>query len=356
VDPIDPFAVDVVIPVRDGARYLRPCLDSVIAQTRPARAAIVVDDGSTDATPNVLADYQRHWPALEVVRSEKRGLPHARNAGIRRCRAAFVAFLDSDDVWMPDKLERQLRLFAAEREQVGFVYCGYRHIDADGRPLDKRPIAPMLRGDVLSGLLLHGNLISGSGSAVIARRSLLERAGGFDESLSFGEDWDLWLKLAELSQADFVPQPLVAIRIHGESMQHQTPQGHDLGIAFASSAGTRRPARGARRVRASGSPESFLLERLRIVSKWINKVPYGNHVLERCRIDAVRVGLKNVLLRFPPRFGLRRYLRESDVALARQLFPTWGIYARSFVRAVADALCRTFANARAAVGQDARTA
>jgi glycosyltransferase involved in cell wall biosynthesis len=221
LDATDSVAVDVVIPVRDGARYLPQCLDSVMAQTQPPRAAVVVDDGSTDATPDILADYQRRWPALGVVRTGKRGLPHARNTGVARCGAPLVAFLDSDDVWAPDKLERQRDLFASRGAAVGLVYCGYGLIDERGRPSNRHIIAPRLRGDVLAELLLGGNLISGSGSAVVVRRSLLERAGGFDESLSFAEDWDLWLRLAELCEVDFVAEPLVAIRLHDESMQHR---------------------------------------------------------------------------------------------------------------------------------------
>src|ERR1043166_7534525 len=110
---MDPFAVDVVIPVRDGARCIGACLDSVRAQTRSVRAVIVVDDGSTDATPAVLAQYRQQWPLLELVRTEQHGVSHARNVGVARCRAPFVAFLDSDDVWDAAKLERQRGLSPA---------------------------------------------------------------------------------------------------------------------------------------------------------------------------------------------------------------------------------------------------
>src|ERR1700674_1961940 len=103
--------VDVVIPVRDGARYIACCLDSVIAQTRPVGASIVVDDGSSDGTAAIVEAYMGRLPGLVLVRTEKCGLPHARNAGIARCKAPFVAFLDSDDVWEPTKLEHQMRLF-----------------------------------------------------------------------------------------------------------------------------------------------------------------------------------------------------------------------------------------------------
>src|SRR5580704_7335083 len=97
------LAVDVVIPVRNGARYIASCLDSVIAQTMTVRSAIVVDDGSTDDTAEIVEDYMRRWPAMRLIRTCQRGLPHARNTGIANCRSPYVAFLDSDDIWEASK-------------------------------------------------------------------------------------------------------------------------------------------------------------------------------------------------------------------------------------------------------------
>jgi glycosyltransferase involved in cell wall biosynthesis len=216
----DDLVVDVVIPVRNGARFIEACLDSVMAQTRAARTVVVVDDGSTDASPAILAEYARRWPRLNVIRSEPVGVSHARNLAIRACAAPYVAFLDSDDVWAPEKLERQMAIFAAAGPRVGFVYCDYRCIDARGDPFTPQSMTvPRLRGKVLRDLLIEGNSISGSNSAVVARRDLLERVGGFDERLFFGEDWDLWLRLAEITEVDFVPEPLVSVRLHDRSTQ-----------------------------------------------------------------------------------------------------------------------------------------
>src|SRR5215471_17796717 len=91
--------LDVLIPVRDGARFLPACLDSVFAQTLPARTVIVADDGSTDETPRVLAEYSRRRPNLQVITSKPHGVSHARNLALEASSAPFVAFLDSDDVW-----------------------------------------------------------------------------------------------------------------------------------------------------------------------------------------------------------------------------------------------------------------
>jgi glycosyltransferase involved in cell wall biosynthesis len=317
VEPIAPSAVDVVIPVRDGAHYLRQCLDSVMMQTRGVRAAIVVDDGSTDATPDILAEYQRRWPALDVMRTGKRGLPHARNTGIARCRAPFVAFLDSDDVWAANKLERQLDLFAARGTRVGFVYCGYCLIGEDGRPSGRRVIAPRLRGDVLADLLLGGNLISGSGSAVVARRSLLERAGGFDESLTFAEDWDLWLRLAELSEVDFIPEPLVAIRLHDKSIQHRNAR-HELKLQ--------------------------LLQRLRVLDRWYLQDRLPSAVRAHIRRDVVSVAIKEIwrapLAGWAHAWRLVPELRQSESSLGKDLFSGRADFLREFPPRIAAAVGR----------------
>ena len=297
MDAVDPFAVDVVIPVRNGARYLARCLDSLMAQTRPVRSAIVVDDGSTDATPDILADYRRRWPELAVVRIEPSGLAHARNVGIRMCCAPFVAFLDSDDVWVERKLERQMELFARSDPGIGFVHCGYYSIDAEGNVIQLEEIVPCRRDDPFRALLIEGNVVSGSASAVIVRRSLLERVGGFDESLSFGEDWDLWLRLAELSGLDFVSDALVAIRVHDDSMQHQK-------------------TRDKMKVR--------MFQRLNVLDRWyaIGKLPV--QVREQFRADAVNIAIDEIWRR--PLSGwryawrLQAELKQSRTRLGRELF------------------------------------
>ncbi len=212
-------AVDVVIPVRNGARYIASCLDSVIAQTMTVSSAIVVDDGSTDDTAEVVEGYMRRWPTLRLIRTRQHGVSHARNTGIANCRSPYIAFLDSDDVWEASKLERQMRLFSAS-SQVGLVYCSYYHIDKTGMRIESCQIVqPRRRVDLLHDLLVERNVVSGSGSAAVVRRELLERTGVFDEKLTFGEDWDLWLRLAEVAEFDFVPDALVGIRLHKESKQ-----------------------------------------------------------------------------------------------------------------------------------------
>lgn len=307
-----PYDVDVLIPVRNGARFLPACLDSVFSQILPARAVIVVDDGSTDETSRILAEYAARWPNVRVIRSEPRGLSHARNLALRASEAPFVAFLDSDDIWLSDKLKKQMALFAPDRPQVGFVHNSFFYMDEGGRRImEDKVIPPRKRGEIFADLL-RGYVLSGSASAVVARRDLVTAIGGFDETLLHAEDWDVWLKLAKSSHVDFVPDALTGIRIHAESKQRKN---------------------------ARDKAESNLLNRLRVVDKWIDQVPDGDRILDRCRIEAVRVDVKN-MLRFPPIRGLSRRLRVSDISLARRLFPSRLTYARSFVTAVVDAAQR----------------
>jgi glycosyltransferase involved in cell wall biosynthesis len=290
--------IDVVIPVRDGARFLPECLDSVMAQTCPPRAAIVVDDGSVDATPQVLAEYARRWPRLEIIRSEPRGVSHARNLALQAGRASLVAFLDADDVWEPSKLERQLALFADDRPRLGFVHCAYRLIDEDGRPVTDHPILqPRARGDIFDKLLSRGNIVSGSGSAVVVRRKLLDLVGGFDERLFFGEDWDLWIRLASVSEIDFVPEPLVAIRVHDTSAQRR-----------------RRPRKA----------ELALYQDLLVLDRWYRADNFPKSVRKRYRQEALNAAAmreKSHVLSMPSdALNFYTALEQCHSRLGRELF------------------------------------
>jgi glycosyltransferase involved in cell wall biosynthesis len=293
----DDCAVDVVIPVRNGARFLKSCLDSVMAQTRAPRAVIVVDDGSTDGTAAIASSCMERWPALQLVRRDKRGLPHARNTGIASCQAPFVAFLDSDDVWEPGKLERQMQLFSTAPSRVGLVYCSYYHIDETGQRLEGQRVEPQRRRDLLHDLLVEGNIVSGSGSAVIARRELLERTGGFDEKLTFGEDWDLWLRLAEITDFDFVPDALVGIRLHDQSMQQSE---------------------------VSRKEAKFLLQILLILDRWYKTPTFPSELRGEYRRTVVHLAIlaakKQPALQLPRQLELFWRIKFGASGFGRDLF------------------------------------
>ena len=199
--------VSAVIASYNMAQYLPQAVNSVLAQTYPNVEVQIVDDGSTDDTAEVV----RQWagnPRVHVHFQKNAGAATAKNQGMKLSRGAFVALLDADDVWLPDKLSRQMPLFSATAE-VGLVYSDYQRMDGEGRALPQA-VTPMRRGWV-AGPLLVENFVAYS--AVIMRRECLERTGYFDESLSMGFDYDLWLRLSAHYQFDFVPEATVRYRV-----------------------------------------------------------------------------------------------------------------------------------------------
>jgi glycosyltransferase involved in cell wall biosynthesis len=207
--------VAVVIPTYNGMRYLPEAVNSVLAQTYPHFTLYIVDDGSTDNTGEYAQSLDD--PRVRYLRKPHGGPSGARNHGIACSSEPYLAFLDADDVWYPQKLEKQVALLA-EAPRLGLVYGHQRDIDEDGRLLRERQAAR--RGDVFRDLL-GGNVIIGSGSMVMLTRQILEHTGVFREDLKYGEDWELWLRIARRYSVDFVPEYLAAVRVHPGGAQQR---------------------------------------------------------------------------------------------------------------------------------------
>jgi glycosyltransferase involved in cell wall biosynthesis len=215
-------SIDVVIPAYNAARYIEETLLSVATQGQVLANIIVVNDGSTDNTVEIVARFAVDHPALSIhiINQENAGLSAARNTGIKAATAPYIAFLDADDLWLPEKLSKELAIFNYSTDtKLGLVYCAYGAISDSSQKLPKVVvIAPTLRGDASRKLLL-GNFISGSGSAVVVKKSVFEVAGLFDEKLRAGEDWDMWLRISQFFHVDYCPEELVLIRLHNANMQ-----------------------------------------------------------------------------------------------------------------------------------------
>ena len=205
--------VSVVTATYNMGQYLPQAVGSVLAQTHPHVEIVVVDDGSTDGTPAICAQLAAQDPRVRIHRQENAGQAKAKNMGVRLSRGEFVAFLDADDLWIADKLERQLPLFAG-RPSVGVVYSDYACMDGDGRPLHKNP-THMHRGRI-SGKLLIENFVSFP--TAIVRKECLERHGVFDETFGMGIDYDLWLRLSAHYDFDFVDAATIRYRIWAGQM------------------------------------------------------------------------------------------------------------------------------------------
>jgi len=218
-------AVSVVIPAYNAAWCVRRAVDSVLAQTSSDFELIVVDDGSTDDTAAVLNIY---GDRLRIVRKPNGGLSSARNAGIDAARGRYVAFLDADDWWLPEKLERQVALMEADPALV-FCSTAARIESPEGEQLGEWACAhsPLPTLEAIFATNAH---VAGSGSAVLARRDAFARSGGFDETLRSLEDIDMWMRLAAIGGYACVPQALAVILKRPGSMSGNLDVMRDAAI------------------------------------------------------------------------------------------------------------------------------
>lgn len=198
--------VSVVIAAYNAERFLARAVRSALGQSYANIEVCAIDDGSSDGTPRLLAELAAGDRRLSWWRQPNGGQARAKNEGIRRTRAPLVAFLDADDFWAPDKLEKQIPLFG--RPEVGVVYSDLACVD-ERDELFSVPRATYYRGRVTQPLFLYNFVPFGS---AVVRRSCLEAAGGFDESLSMGIDWALWLRVSIEHEFDFCDEPLLYYR------------------------------------------------------------------------------------------------------------------------------------------------
>jgi GT2 family glycosyltransferase len=210
--------ISVVLPAFNRVASIRAAVDSVLRQSFADFELLVVDDGSTDGTMAALAEVQD--PRVRLLANPKNmGAGAARNTGIRHARGTWVAFQDSDDEWLPAKLDRQMAALAGQGADCVAGYCGMAVVGAGagGAPdagqggrtrlhYIPEPEIRLVAGDILPSLLEHSLV---STQTLIARRDCLERIGGFDESLPALEDWDCAIRLAQLGPFSFVDAPLV---------------------------------------------------------------------------------------------------------------------------------------------------
>ena len=213
--------VSVIIPIYNCARYLPEAIDSVLAQTYRAFEIIVVDDGSTDNTQEVLAPY---GDQIRVIRQANAGRGAARNAGILAARGDYIAFLDADDLWLPQKLEKQMALFGS-RPEADWVYSDYRpfgQVSARvGSRLQMLESQPPPEGAILRRVLADWS-ITWTGT-VLVRAECFGEIGLFDTSLPVAQDGDMWLRIASRFQAACANEVLALYRRHDSQAMSACP-------------------------------------------------------------------------------------------------------------------------------------
>lgn len=213
--------VSVIIPAFNAEATLAETVRSVTAQTEERLEILVVDDGSTDGTAALAVALARSEPRLTLIRQVNAGVAAARNAGLARARGDYVAWLDADDLWRPTKIEKQLAVFAAAPTPLGFVYTGYRMIDAAGMVIRN----PRTLADV-SGATVGRQIATTyftNVSSIMAPKVLARALGGHDTRLrdwgmEGAEDLLLQLRLALCASVGCVREALVGYRMHGANM------------------------------------------------------------------------------------------------------------------------------------------
>lgn len=206
--------ISVVIPTYNSGALLKQTLDSALGQTVAPLEIIVVDDGSTDGTADWIA--ANYGARVRLIRQHNGGVAAARNAGWRASSGEWIAFLDHDDLWHADKLER---LLGAATPTAGVVYSRWREVNENGEPLpDSAQLTQQKwwRGESgrVFGWLFGWRCPLISMSVPIVRRELLERVGGFDSSCVPCDDWDLWLRLARVCRFAFVGEATLDYRCY----------------------------------------------------------------------------------------------------------------------------------------------
>lgn len=214
--------VSVIVPAYNAEAHLAEALESVLAQSYRPMDVIVVDDGSTDRTAEIV----KRFSEVRYVSQQNSGPSAARNRGIALAQADYVAFLDADDVWEPEKLSEQMSV-VQEHGNAGLVFADMRHFEEcqetqpsmfskyglnreffGDRPLVKDAVAKLVRANFIPT------------SSVLANKQVVLKAGGFDAQLRKAEDWDLWLRMALLAPVGYSPKVLVKKRVHAINVSH----------------------------------------------------------------------------------------------------------------------------------------
>lgn len=205
--------VSVIIPVYNSEKYIREAIDSALNQSYKDFEVIVIDDGSKDNTLSIIRKYNR---GIRWKSQENKGQASAINEGIKMAKGEYVAYLDADDVCVPERLEIQVR-YLDEHPNVGLVYSSSYQINSTGE------IQRIRRAHLYDDfVLLQKDYIARS--TVMHRKKCLDEVGLFDESITGDDDWDMWIRISEKFRAGHIEKPLVKYRVHGENISLVRPK------------------------------------------------------------------------------------------------------------------------------------
>lgn len=202
--------VSVIIPTYNRAHLVGRAIKSVLNQTFQDFELIVVDDGSTDNTKEVVNSFSD--TRIRYIKHEiNKGGNAARNAGLKNSKGEYIAFLDSDDEWLPEKLEKQVNMFQKSSDEVALIYSWAEIIDEKGNLFMKSQ--PMIKGEALREIL-NGNFLPSS--TVIVKKACFDKVGLFDENFTSCQDREMWTRIAAQCRVEVLPECLVRMYRHSD--------------------------------------------------------------------------------------------------------------------------------------------
>lgn len=214
------LTIGVIIPAYNAAKYLNNCLISICEQDYQPQQVLIIDDGSTDDTSQIIEKLRTKYPIIKYQRQNNAGQAVARNRGIAELDTDLIAFCDADDYWEPGKLRQQVKVF--NDQDVGFCYTNASIVDENGTDLgDFFSIIKPYRGKVYSNILLGSCIPT---SSVIIRRGIINSMGGFNNNPSkkYVEDYDFWIRVSKSTKFEYVNQRLVKYMRHRGSSSQAT--------------------------------------------------------------------------------------------------------------------------------------
>lgn len=215
--------ISVVMPTYNQAHFLPEALDSVFAQTYRDFELIVVNDGSTDSTADILDEYQRTY-TFSVINQENRRLPASLNTGFAEAKGDYLTWTSSDNLMLPNMLTTLASVLDAEKA-LGLAYADRYFMDDDGVDLGVFPLPEYDRY-----LILHINMVH---CCFLYRRECMERVGSYDDTFIFGEDWEYWTRISQFYKMKRIPHPLYRYRLHRQSMTSDLVRGEARTIGYA---------------------------------------------------------------------------------------------------------------------------
>jgi teichuronic acid biosynthesis glycosyltransferase TuaG len=201
--------VSVVIPAFNSELYITECIDSVLNQTYQNFEIIIIDDGSTDSTVNIVSEYKSD--KIRFFHQKNSGSGAARNHGVMQALGNWIAFIDADDIWLPDKLQKQLKHCS---NQVWSHTDLFFHGNTYPKYTKTTELTSKHFGFILKHLLVENSIGT---SSVIINKEIFQEFGGFNTDLRALQDWDLWLRIAEKYEICYLDEPLVYYRVHSNS-------------------------------------------------------------------------------------------------------------------------------------------